>query len=196
MEETVATRLYEKRTAVYPKAVDGTFRRLKWVILAVTLTVYYVTPWLRWDRGPPGALGSPPLGAGPGGADRPRRSALLLLRDRDLAARILLCRGPADHGGDRPVPGHVRGRPGLVRLYLPADRLDRPLPACRAVHRRRSQRPDPSRPRALGAGQDRPARRQIFDMAGNRRRHRRRLDLLFRRRPDPGAGRLYRPGAL
>jgi len=48
----VATRLYEKRTSVYPKAVDGTFRRLKWVILAVTLTVYYVTPWLRWDRGP------------------------------------------------------------------------------------------------------------------------------------------------
>ena len=38
--------------AVYPKAVDGTFRRLKWAILVVTLTVYYVTPWLRWDRGP------------------------------------------------------------------------------------------------------------------------------------------------
>ena len=38
--------------AVYPKAVDGTFRRLKWAILVVTLTIYYVTPWLRWDRGP------------------------------------------------------------------------------------------------------------------------------------------------
>lgn len=45
-------KLYEKRKGVYPKAVDGTFRRLKWVIMAVTLGIYYVTPWLRWDRGP------------------------------------------------------------------------------------------------------------------------------------------------
>ena len=44
--------LYEKRKAVYPKAVDGFFRRLKWAIMIVTLTIYYVTPWLRWDRGP------------------------------------------------------------------------------------------------------------------------------------------------
>ncbi len=44
--------LYEARKAVYPKAVDGPFRRLKWLIMAVTLTIYYVTPWLRWDRGP------------------------------------------------------------------------------------------------------------------------------------------------
>ncbi|MBU6253393.1 MAG: cytochrome c oxidase accessory protein CcoG, partial [Alphaproteobacteria bacterium] len=44
--------LYEKRKAVYPKAVDGFFRRLKWAIMVVTLTIYYVTPWLRWDRGP------------------------------------------------------------------------------------------------------------------------------------------------
>ena len=44
--------LYAKRKAVYPKAVDGRFRRLKWAIMIVTLTIYYVTPWLRWDRGP------------------------------------------------------------------------------------------------------------------------------------------------
>ena len=44
--------LYEKRRGVYPKAVDGRFRRLKWAIMIVTLTIYYVTPWLRWDRGP------------------------------------------------------------------------------------------------------------------------------------------------
>ena len=44
--------LYEKRKAVFPKAVDGRFRRLKWVWMAVTLAIYYVTPWLRWDRGP------------------------------------------------------------------------------------------------------------------------------------------------
>lgn len=43
--------LYAKRKAVYPKAVDGFFRRLKWAIMVVTLAIYYVTPWLRWDRG-------------------------------------------------------------------------------------------------------------------------------------------------
>lgn len=45
-------KLYEKRKGVYPKAVDGTFRKLKWVIMAVTLGIYYITPWIRWDRGP------------------------------------------------------------------------------------------------------------------------------------------------
>ncbi|WP_416907434.1 MAG: cytochrome c oxidase accessory protein CcoG [Polymorphobacter sp.] len=44
--------LYAKRQGVYPKAVKGFYRQLKWVIMAVTLTIYYVTPWLRWDRGP------------------------------------------------------------------------------------------------------------------------------------------------
>jgi cytochrome c oxidase accessory protein FixG len=44
--------LYAKREPVYPKAVDGRFRRIKWAIMVVTLAIYYVTPWLRWDRGP------------------------------------------------------------------------------------------------------------------------------------------------
>jgi cytochrome c oxidase accessory protein FixG len=44
--------LFEARRKVFPKAVDGTFRRLKWAIMGVTLAIYYVTPWLRWDRGP------------------------------------------------------------------------------------------------------------------------------------------------
>jgi cytochrome c oxidase accessory protein FixG len=43
--------LYQKRKGVYPKVISGFYRRLKWVIMAVTLTIYYVTPWLRWDRG-------------------------------------------------------------------------------------------------------------------------------------------------
>ena len=44
--------LFEKRQKVFPKAIDGPFRRFKWLVMAVTLTIYYVTPWLRWDRGP------------------------------------------------------------------------------------------------------------------------------------------------
>ncbi|WP_213982336.1 cytochrome c oxidase accessory protein CcoG [Sphingomonas sp. dw_22] len=43
---------FEARRKVFPRKVDGPFRRLKWAIMAVTLTIYYVTPWLRWDRGP------------------------------------------------------------------------------------------------------------------------------------------------
>lgn len=44
--------LFEARRKVFPKAVQGPFRRFKWLVMAVTLAIYYVTPWLRWDRGP------------------------------------------------------------------------------------------------------------------------------------------------
>ncbi len=43
---------FEARRKIFPKAVHGSFRRLKWAIMAVTLLIYYVTPWIRWDRGP------------------------------------------------------------------------------------------------------------------------------------------------
>jgi cytochrome c oxidase accessory protein FixG len=46
--------LYKPRTPIYPKLVHGQWRRIKWALLILTLTIYYVTPWLRWDR--PGAL--------------------------------------------------------------------------------------------------------------------------------------------
>jgi polyferredoxin len=32
--------------------VKGRIRRLKWVILVLTIGVYYIAPFLRWDRGP------------------------------------------------------------------------------------------------------------------------------------------------
>lgn len=44
--------LYEKRKAVFPKQIDGPFRRFKWLVMAVTLAIYWGTPWIRWDRGP------------------------------------------------------------------------------------------------------------------------------------------------
>lgn len=46
------TQLYEARKAVHNKRIDGPFRRFKWLVMLVTLTIYYVTPWIRWDRGP------------------------------------------------------------------------------------------------------------------------------------------------
>ncbi|MDD1527077.1 cytochrome c oxidase accessory protein CcoG [Bradyrhizobium sp. WBOS7] len=44
--------LYEKRRKVYPQSVHGPFRRIKWAILCVTLGVYYLLPFVRWNRGP------------------------------------------------------------------------------------------------------------------------------------------------
>ena len=44
--------LYAAREPIFPKRVYGTFRNLKWAIMAVTLGIYYLVPWLRWDRGP------------------------------------------------------------------------------------------------------------------------------------------------
>ena len=44
--------LYQTRQKVYPRRVRGPIRRVKWIVLAVCLTAYYVAPWLRWDRGP------------------------------------------------------------------------------------------------------------------------------------------------
>ncbi|PIV72819.1 MAG: cytochrome c oxidase accessory protein CcoG [Rhodobacteraceae bacterium CG17_big_fil_post_rev_8_21_14_2_50_65_11] len=45
-------KLYAAREPVFPKRVSGAFRNLKWIIMIVTLGIYYLTPWIRWDRGP------------------------------------------------------------------------------------------------------------------------------------------------
>ena len=42
--------LYESRRKIFPKAVSGFYRRMKWWIMLVTLAIYYITPWLRWER--------------------------------------------------------------------------------------------------------------------------------------------------
>ena len=82
-------RLYAAREPIFPRRVRGKFRNLKWVLMAVTLGIYYITPWIRWDRGP----------------------------------------GLPDQA--------------VLRLFLPSDRLDRPLHDGRAPDRGRPQRPHP-----------------------------------------------------
>jgi len=47
-----ARKAYATRQKVYPKLAHGTFRNVKWVVMAVTLGIYYALPWIRWDRGP------------------------------------------------------------------------------------------------------------------------------------------------
>ncbi len=44
--------LYVAREKIFPKRASGDFRRFKWIVMAITLGIYYITPWLRWDRGP------------------------------------------------------------------------------------------------------------------------------------------------
>jgi cytochrome c oxidase accessory protein FixG len=46
-----ARALYKKREQIYPKLAHGFFRNVKWVAMIVLLAIYYVTPWIRWDRG-------------------------------------------------------------------------------------------------------------------------------------------------
>jgi cytochrome c oxidase accessory protein FixG len=40
------------RRKIYPQRVKGTYRTIKWIVLFVTLGIYYGLPFVRWDRGP------------------------------------------------------------------------------------------------------------------------------------------------
>ena len=44
--------LYAAREPVFPRRVKGSFRTLKWWLMGLMLGIYYITPWIRWDRGP------------------------------------------------------------------------------------------------------------------------------------------------
>ena len=117
---------------VVPQSVSGRYRRLKWIALIVCLAVYYVLPFIRWTRGP----GQPD-------------QAVLFDFERGrlyfffieiwpqevyyLTGMLILATLVLDLDQRR------RG-PGLVRLFLPADRLDRPVPARRAPGRGRPPR--------------------------------------------------------
>lgn len=47
--------LYAPQKKIYPRRVSGTFRRIKWGLMALCLGVYYLLPLVRWNRG----LGAP-----------------------------------------------------------------------------------------------------------------------------------------
>ncbi|MDG4554806.1 MAG: cytochrome c oxidase accessory protein CcoG [Candidatus Competibacter sp.] len=47
-EETLP--LYQKRVQIHPHSVKGRFRTLKTAILVFACSVYYLLPWLRWER--------------------------------------------------------------------------------------------------------------------------------------------------
>jgi len=44
--------LYAARKAIYPQSVRGTYRTIRWIVLIATLGIYYLLPFVRYDRGP------------------------------------------------------------------------------------------------------------------------------------------------
>jgi len=42
---------FAKQKKIYPRRVWGRYRKLKWVSMVALLGIYYLAPWLRWDRG-------------------------------------------------------------------------------------------------------------------------------------------------
>ncbi len=45
------TQLFAARVPIFPRRVSGSFRTLKWWLMAALLGIYYAVPWMRWDRG-------------------------------------------------------------------------------------------------------------------------------------------------
>ena len=43
---------YASRQKIYAKRGNGFFRNIKWIVMVVTMGIYYLLPWVRWDRGP------------------------------------------------------------------------------------------------------------------------------------------------
>ena len=52
---TIRAALCRPSKKVYPQSVSGNFRRIKWGLMAFCLGVYYLLPFVRWNRG----LGAP-----------------------------------------------------------------------------------------------------------------------------------------
>lgn len=52
MDAEQALIYYEKRPPVRPRSIKGRFRRLKTFFLIVALSLFFITPFLSWPRGP------------------------------------------------------------------------------------------------------------------------------------------------
>ncbi len=46
----MAEQLFQKRIPIFPRGVKGRFRSIKYVILFVAYGIYFLMPWMRWDR--------------------------------------------------------------------------------------------------------------------------------------------------
>ncbi len=46
------TSLYQARRKIYPQSISGAYRHLKSMLAIVFMGIYFILPWIRWDRGP------------------------------------------------------------------------------------------------------------------------------------------------
>ncbi len=44
-------KFFEKKERIFPKRVWGKYRKIKWAAMIALLGIYYLAPFLRWDRG-------------------------------------------------------------------------------------------------------------------------------------------------
>ena len=109
--------LYAAREPIFPRRVYGFFRNLKWALMIVLLGIYYITPWIRWDR--PGALPDQAVLGGP------LHDGVLVHRDEGRAevAAVAVHQDLADVGADRLEVALE----GLGRDVLAARGLDEVL---------------------------------------------------------------------
>ena len=124
--------LYEARRKIYPQRVSGTYRRIKWAVLFVTLGIYYFTPFLRWDRGP-NAPGQAVL------IDLPN-SRFYFFFIEIWPQEVYYLTGLLIIAAMALFLMNALAGPHLVRLSLPADGVDRPVPDDRALVRGRPAR--------------------------------------------------------
>jgi len=45
-------KFFEKQPRIHPKRVSGRYRNLKWLAMILLLGIYYLVPFIRFDRGP------------------------------------------------------------------------------------------------------------------------------------------------
>ena len=83
-----------------PEAGPRTWRKIKWAVLVVTLGVYYLLPWMRWDRGP-----SAPQ---PGGAGRFRQASVYFFFIELWPQEVYFITGLLVLAALGAVPGHRR----------------------------------------------------------------------------------------
>ncbi len=124
--------LYAPRKQVYPQSVSGTFRNIKWALMAFCLAVYYILPFVRWDRGP----------------NAPSQAVLIDFPTRRFyfffielwPQEVYYFTGLLIIAAMTLFLMNARRRPHLVRLSLPADGVDRPVLRGGALDRGRPAR--------------------------------------------------------
>ncbi|MND33424.1 hypothetical protein D3C80_240170 [compost metagenome] len=134
------------------------------------------------------------LGWPPGRVVEPARAQVLHLRRHHLAARLHPALGHSHRRRLRPVLHHCVRRPGVVRLHLPAKRVDLDFHVVRKGHRGRPQPAHEAR-QSPHERQQVPAQvRQAQPVAADRLCHRHDLCRLFLAHPRAGHRILHRSG--